>query len=187
MTEFLLGDFAPWFSVPAILGTTVFATKSALILFGGDADGEVGEGADGLDGDGTLKVLSITTIAAFCMGFGWLGLAAYRGTGLTEAVSMMIAVGGGLGMGYLMAWLLAALYRMQSSGNITMADSVGSEADVYLAVPPAREGRGEIQVQVDNRLRSYPAVTDDPDPIERHARVLIVAMNPDRTLTVAKL
>ena len=85
MTFFFTGP-AVWFGIPAVIGSALFLVRVVLMLVGGagldldfdtDHDGVV-EHADSSE---AFKVLSIQTLAAFAMGFGWGGLAAYRGSG----------------------------------------------------------------------------------------------------------
>lgn len=183
MVEWLFGGAAAWFSVPAILGTALFVLKGSATLIGGEA--EVDLDADAHGGD-AFKLLSVQTIAAFAMGFGWIGLAGYRGAEMGLGTSAVLAVGGGCGAAYAIAWAIAALYRLQSSGNVAIEDLMGREAQVELTVPPARTGRGELQAVVSGQACTYACVTDEAEPITRGVRVRVIGSNADNTLTVAR-
>lgn len=197
MDELLFGGMAPWFTIPALVGTTVFLFKGIASLMGGgdgdiDIDPDIGAMHGGNDhhhdaSADALKLISVQTLSAFALGFGWVGLAAYRGADLTGPMSLLVALGAGVGVGWLMAHLLRALYRIQSSGNIEAVDLVSREADIDVRVPAARRGVGQVRIVLDDRMRSHHAVTDDAADLERNARVMIVGVNADNTLTVTRL
>src|SRR5689334_25043112 len=91
----LLTGPALWFGVPALIGTALFLLRTVMILAGGHHGGDFHSGADfhgaghsadhSVDHDhdkqsaGAFKALSLQTITAFAMGFGWAGLAALNG------------------------------------------------------------------------------------------------------------
>src|SRR4051794_36534401 len=93
MQELFFGDNAAWYTVPALIGSVFFAFRIVMLLVGagahdigidlhGDVHADAGGDlhADGSHGDSShaFQVLSLQSIAAFFMGFGWAGLAAYR-------------------------------------------------------------------------------------------------------------
>jgi hypothetical protein len=122
-------------------------------------------------------------MASFMMGAGWGGLGAFRGSGLTLPVSLAIAAVCGVAMVWLLFWILRGIHELRSSGNITLADAVGHRAQVYVTIPPAGEGSGQVQIVVKERLRTLPAVSSGPE-MPRHARVRVIRANPDNTVVV---
>jgi hypothetical protein len=174
------GDQAWIFSVPALLGTAVFVLKLLLAMLGAD---------DGVDADfdteDAFSVVSTQSVAAFVMGAGWTGLGAYRGSELGFGWSLVLAGVGGLVMGALAAWLLKAVWEMQSSGNIDASDAVGKRAEVYVTVPARREGKGQVRVVINDSMVIYDAVTEG-EALDRSAPVLVTRENADGTLTVAR-
>ena len=96
MMEMFFGDNAGWFALPAFVGTAVFVIRIALLMVGhhgdsGDLHLDSGDAHHGDPGE-AFKALSIQSIAAFLMGFGWAALGAYRGSGLHWAASVAIGV-----------------------------------------------------------------------------------------------
>jgi hypothetical protein len=174
----------------AVVGGAVLALQFVFLLFGGDAEA----GADGADlhgadspgdggADGVLRLLSIRTVAAFVTFFGlvgWLGHSKGWGEG-TSLVAAMSA--GGLMMG-LVAWLFAALHRLQSSGNVDPAQAVGRTARVYLRIPGGHSGKGKITVSVQGRARQYEAETSGSE-LATGSDVLVVRMTSPGTFEVA--
>jgi len=182
MNELFFGSGALWFGVPALVGTAFFLGRMALMAVGGDADGF--DGADGLgDGDVALddsgdafEVLSLQTIAAFMMGFGWGGLGAFRGSGLP----LVVAVPVGVVFGILMVWLLARVLRfvmgLQSSGTMPLYHTLEATGTVYAQIPAAGEGTGEVRVVVGDRER-YVFATTAGEALPRNTEVRIVRVD----------
>lgn len=193
MLDLFLNGNAAWFGVPALVGTGVFALRLVLMFLGHtgldmghdgvlEAHTDVGDAHHG-DSTDAFKVLSLQSIAAFAMGFGWGGLGVLRGTDWNPALAVPVAVASGVAMVYLLAILLKAVYDMQSSGNIRIDDAVGTDGTVYVGVPEAGQGSGQVQVVVNGRQRIYNAVTDG-SALASNTRVRVVAANDDNSLTV---
>ncbi len=186
------------FTVPAVIGTAVFLVKLGLMALGadhGDMDADVDVdfgGGDDIDlghdvesGDSTaaFTLLSIQSVAAFLMGFGWGGVGGLIGFDWSFPMSLLLGVGFGTALVWLLGMLMKAMYDLQSSGNVNVRDAVGSEGVVYANVPARGDGRGQIRVVIDERARIYNAVSEG-DILETGSRVRVVRVNDDRTLTV---
>lgn len=187
MYEVLFGEHAAWFTVPAFIGTAVFLIRVVFMLMGDlgiDLHHDGGGEAHHIDPSEGFKILSVQSVAAFFMGFGWGGIGAYKGTGYELATSLAIAAGCGAAMMWILALALKAIYDLQTSGNIVAAQAVGAEATVYVNIPPAGEGHGQVQVIVDNRQRTYNAVSTGP-ALASQERVRVVGVNDPTTLSVA--
>ncbi len=190
MMELLFGNNAGWFAVPALVGTFVFVIRIGLLMVGhhgGDVHGDLhldsGDAHHGDPGE-AFKALSIQSIAAFLMGFGWFALGAYRGTGLHWVPSVVVGFVGGIAMVWLLGLLLKAMNDLQCSGNIDISRALGQEADVYVTVPARGEGRGQVRITLQQRMRICNAVTDG-EAIPTSTRVRITRVNDDNTLTVS--
>ncbi|HWB20981.1 MAG TPA: hypothetical protein VG711_11820 [Phycisphaerales bacterium] len=190
-----------WFGLPAVLGTLFFLLRMLLMLIGGagiELGGHLGDLHTDLHTDlhasdvhhaddpgDAFKILSFQSIAAFLMGFGWGGLAAIIGPHWDWPVSFVCALACGIGMVWILALLFQVLIEMQSSGNVNLKDAVGSEAHVYVSIPSAGEGRGQVRVVLNNTQRIVNAVSSGPS-IASNARVRVLNVNADNTITVAE-
>ncbi len=191
---------ALFFSIPAVLGTTVFLIRLGLMSIGGiaegvdgvdvdiDVDADVDLGADVDAGDSTqsFELLSVQSVAAFLMGFGWGGVGGLIGFDWSFPMSMLTGVAFGAGMVWLLGILMKAMYDLSSSGNINIQDAVGTEGTVYTNVPAKGDGRGQVRVVVNLRARIYNAVSDG-DAIVTSSSVRVVRVNEDHTLTVTSV
>jgi hypothetical protein len=178
MLNELLGGYAAWFTVPAVVGTLYFLVQLFLMNAGGDLDFDVdADGVHGHDAGGEIRVLSLQTISAFFMGAGWLGIAAYRLLDLEFGTSCLVASLGGAGAGWLIISMSKLVLKLQSSGNILIGDTMGLSGEVYVQVPAAGHGRGQVKLVVRNRLREYDAVQDGDAPLASGTRVKVMAVD----------
>jgi len=192
--DMFLSGQAAWFGVPALIGTAIFAIRMVLMLVGGHAGGldldhggadlHTGGDADAHDAAGAFKALSIQSIMAFAMGFGWAGLGALHGANQSLMISTLIGVGGGVLMCWLLFILLRGVYALQSSGNINLDAAIGREGDVYVTVPAKGQGRGQVRLVLSERQRIYNAESDG-EALPSQARCRVVRINEDNSVTVA--
>jgi hypothetical protein len=197
MFDLFFSDHAAWFAVPALIGTAFFTLRLVLMMLGlhhgGDLSVDVGHGdvhapsGGGVDHDtdssDAFRILSIQSIAAFAMGFGWGGLGGFRGADWTFAVSTVFGLGTGIGMWWLLALLLKALFDLQSSGTTAAEDTIGAEGDVYANIPEHGSGRGQVRVTVADRQRIYNAISSG-EALPSQTRIRVINVNEDNTLTV---
>ena len=172
---------APWFTVPALIGTGGYLVR--LVFGGGDDDGGADVAESGAVGDVTGTALSLQGLLAFLMGFGWGGLTCLRALEWSGPAS----VGGGVGTGLIFiamtVLVLRVARRLQSSGNISLGRLVGSEAEVYTAIPAAGKGLGRVRTVIDERERFVSATTSG-DGIAPRTRVTIEKVNGDNSVSV---
>ncbi len=141
-----------------------------------DADTDI-SGADDIFNDndisdaGGLRLVSFRTVVAFIAVGGWITYT--MNFFLPWYFSLIIGVIAGAAAAVGVAYLLKAILKFQSDGNRHMSFAVGAIADVYLTVPPLRNGSGKIHVVVQETLTECEAVTDSPDPIPTGARCVV--------------
>lgn len=185
MQDLFFAHNAGWFTLPAIVGTVFFAIRLILLSVGHGVEITTDLDIDPGHSDPTegFKVLSVQSVAAFMMGFGWAGLGALKGTGLTLGVSMGIGALGGAGMVWLAALLLKGVYDLERSGNFNLHSAVGNEGQVYSHIPQSGSGYGQVRLTVNGRMRFVKAASESGE-IATGARVRIVGISGDRTVRV---
>ena len=183
----------------AVIGGTILVLQTLLITMGAGSDGDVdvdpgdlhdGDLHDLHDGhshgaDSFLKIFSFKTLIAFVTFFGLGGLASAKG-GTAEAPSILVALAAGVLALFSVAYLMGAISRLQSKGNVDLKNAVGKAAKVYLQVPGERSGAGKVLVAVQGRKVEARAMTAGPS-IPTGAEVRIVGVNEADTLEVMLL
>ena len=216
MLNDFFADSAGWFTLPAVVGSFVFVLRLILMLVGGaghaggmdvdvDVDVDAADGDAGLETGGDahgdlhtggahpdpgqgMKILSIQSVAAFLMGFGWGGLGAYKGSDWSLPMAVLVGIVIGVAMMWFLAMMLKATYKLEASGNISLRDAIGLEGSVYVTIPASQEGYGQVAVIVRDHQRIYHAVTDstDHEEIPRNAQVRIVRAVDAQTVAVVR-
>lgn len=179
MMTTLFGDLAPWFTVPALLGTGFLAIQLLLGQLGGDGalDLDIDIDVESDHPGAEFGWLSLQSISAFLMGFGWMGFAAYRYLGLGFSGALIIGVLGGVAASWLVVWLIRSMLKLQHSGNVNIRQAVGLVGEVYVTVPEHGKGRGEVVLVINNTSHSYNAIQENTEghvPITTHTRVKVL-------------
>ncbi|QDV09772.1 hypothetical protein Poly30_53320 [Planctomycetes bacterium Poly30] len=165
----------------AVAGGAVLSIQMLLLFLGGDvADGEVD-----LDGDSDgVSFFSIRAVAAFLTFFGLIGMYGQQ-QGWSDALTAGSALGAGVGMMLVVAWLFSMQSRLHQEGNIQPAAAVGMGATVYLRIPGENSGKGKITVALQGRTSEFAAITEGPE-LPTGSDVTIVRMVNETTFEVAK-
>ncbi len=162
-----------------LAATVLLIAQIVLMLFG------LGDGGDvdiDLDGDGVpdvsvdasdgFNVFTLRGLTAFFAIGGWVGYT-LADDNITLAVILSL-VSGTIAL-LAMAFVMKALMKTRSDGNIDIAKSVGKTAEVYLTVPPAGKGYGKINLTLEERFVEINAQQKGEKPIPTGAQVKVVS------------
>jgi hypothetical protein len=188
MWEMLLTGPAAWFTVPALIGTVFFVLRMALLLVGSShalhvGDAHAGDGSHS-DSGHDFKLLSLQSVAAFLMGFGWGGVGALKGAGRPISAALVVGLLCGAGMVWLLGLLLRGIAGLHQSGTLDLGRAVGLPAEVYVSTSGA--AGGQVRFTIDGRQRICNARTLGEE-LASGTRVTIVGIDADHTLTIARL
>lgn len=199
-----LGVLKQIFYTVAVPATLILIIQSIMSLIGlGDMDADVGDAHDmgtgifgdhdGVDSnvldtdheiDGAFKFFTIRGIIAFFSIFGWTG--AVFANRVHPAMAVFIAfIAGEIAM-VVIGYLFYGMTRLQSSGNIQYNNCIGKSGEVYLTIPPTKQGRGKITLTVQERLIEVNAMTESTQPIKSGELVKVITMLPDHTAIVER-
>lgn len=180
------------FALIAIPSTLILLIQTVLLLIGMGGGGEADSGAldadgdiddvDGASGDG-LALFSIRGIVSMLAVMGWSGMALLE-TALPDIISILIAVALGIGMLFLMAYIMKWVSKLQVSGNIDVGNAVGKVAQVYLTIPPSGDGAGKVNITIQDKYCEFSAITTASQKIKTGAYVRVVAVDEVGTLVV---
>ncbi len=171
-----------------ILSTFILFLQIALMLVGFDHDihtGDVDMGGPA-DHPGGLHILSIRTVVAFFVGFGWTGVIALQNKlpmPIALALSMLV---GGAFMGAVF-FIMKTLHGLRHSGTLDYKNAIGKIGSVYLPIPGNRSGPGQVEVLVQGRLAIVQAYTNSKEKIPNHTKVKVVDVVDPQTLLVEPL
>ncbi len=192
------------FAYIALPATVILVLQTILLFFGigdGGVDTDVsdvgglgngdisGDAVDsefsGGDADG-LAVFSIRGIVAMlCIG-GWSGIV-FIDAGLSNLLSIILAVVLGISALFGMAFLMRFLTRLQSSGNIIVENAVGKIGKVYLTIPSQMKGSGKINITIQDTYTEFDAVTFDLSEIKTGETVYVESVDEVGRLIVRRI
>jgi len=129
-------------------------------------------------------VISFRTLVAAIAFFGIAGMAA-NAAGLSLPKQLVIAVVSGIGAMYLVYWLMSLLYGLGEDNTVRIDYAVGCEGKIVVAIPAGESARGKIQLDVQERLMEYEAVTAVSTGLPTGSRVVVVAVVGGGVLEVA--
>lgn len=191
----LFGQICLCFATPA---TIVLIVQIILSLIGlSDGGMELPDGADDAldmpddvddispaDLDG-FHIFTARTVISFFVAFGWMGVS-LANTNLGAVWSMLISLGFGLLVMFLVALLMYGIYRLQSDGTADNRNAIGTAGMVYLAIPAERTGRGKVNLMLQGSYVERDAVTDEEAPLPYGTEVVVVGISGENTLVVSR-
>ena len=191
-----------WFC--AIAGSAFFLLRMMFGIvggFGGETGHDVlGHGADlahatdahavsDVDTHGTeagFKLLSLTSIGAFIMLFGWVGLSMLKDFHLPAGLSFVLALAAGFLTMVFTAYLFKLILRLTSEGALyRIEDLVGQTGTIYQRIVPG--GKGKIQISLNGLLREVDAVSDEENELAHSTSVTVTKVVDHLTVCVRKI
>ena len=125
-----------------------------------------------------------STVAAFSMMFGLVGLDMLYYTNYGNILSFIFAIISGIFMAFISAKLIKLLYSLSWSGNDRPTSALFNTGTVYLTIPV--NGKGEIEVEVNGRLRVCDAISANNQELKTGEKIKVVNVDKDGVMTVEK-
>ena len=164
------------YGICALVGGVLFLIIMALMFIGIEFD------LDALaDGSGHV---SLHGISGFFTLFGLVGLY-LDSQGYGVLVSSMGGIGAGGVMFLAVSRIIMAMRNLESSGNITVDQTVGAKGSVYAEILPGESGA--VTIFIDERERRYDAVTDEPAGLKTGDLIEVKKVISGSLLKVTKL
>ena len=147
-------------------------------------DNEITEIPDdfGLEG---LRILTVKGIISFLVVFSWVGIV-LESVGAQLFITIPVSAVCGLATMLLLAFLMRAVMKLRSDGNIDTKNAIGTSGKVYLTIPPARSGEGKVQLLLQGSFVELGAVTDDETAIPTGSEIVVVGVSGQTDLVVRR-
>ena len=175
------------FALIALPSTVLIVIQTVLLLIGigGESDTDVDvDDVDGIDlPDDGLAIFSVRGILSMLCIMGWVAVALLE-TSLPAGVSIAIAIACGIATLIGMAYLMRAVNKLQSSGNIDVGNCIGKIGEVYIPVPAAGNGSGKVNLTVQEKFSEFTAITTSGDQLKTGTYVRVVAVSDAGVLVV---
>ncbi|HYF37506.1 MAG TPA: hypothetical protein VD994_19550 [Prosthecobacter sp.] len=180
-----LFDGGLFYWVIAIFASVVQALLMLSSVFGGNFDAdhaEIGTQA-GDDHSGGISLFSLRVLVAFFVGFGWAGVLGHR-FGMSHFSTAFSALAAGVIFMFLLFFTLRFLVSMKHDGTLRYANALGLDGYVYVTIPAARSGPGQVEIKLQGRLITAAAVTDAATPLTPRTPITVTAVEAANLLVV---
>ena len=174
------------FALVGIGSTVILVIQMAMMLFGlgDDSDADVDDvdvdDGDFGDGDG-LALFTVKGIVAMLCITGWTGVI-FLGTEMATALAYVLSFLCGFATLVVMAYVMKAMSKLQSSGNIEIGNAVGKVGQVY--IPIKQGGCGKVNITVQGQYSEFSAISTASETIPTGSYVRVVAVDEAGTLVV---
>lgn len=157
----------------AAISTLLFVIKLLLMFIGGDVDTDIDTGTDfhHINSGNAFVLLSVETVLAFLMGFGWAGLAVKNDWHGGNAFSMLIAAGFGFAMMVFMAFLMMQIKKLNKTPKYDIYDCIGTIGTAYTELKPERIG--QVQIVMAGQLKVLNAINKSKEIISSFSQIMV--------------
>ena len=182
MSEFLTIENIFW--TLAVFATVLYILKLAVFLIvGGDVELEA-------DFDSITEVetsftfLSVQSVLAFLMGFGWCGISAIMQFSVSTQIALLIALLCGFVCMFLSAWLMFSIKKLNKTVVTDINELIGKQGKAYTDIES--NGLGQIEINLNNKLSILAAVNIGEEKIEAFAPIKVEKVE-DKKIYVVKI
>lgn len=146
----------------AIITSLIFIIQMIMTFIGMDSNadfsGDFGDTSMTESTSMPFQLFTFRNFINFFLGFSWSYIIL---SNMIDSAVWIIVLSTFIGV-FIVAGVMLIFYllsKMTESGNIHINQTVGLTATVYIPIPGNRDGKGKIQVSVQNSVREYDAIT----------------------------
>ena len=175
----------------AIASSLIFIIETVLTFIGADVEMDMDTDFDmpdgGFEGDPSMNLYTFRNLVNFLLGMSWTAILLQEQIA-SKALLMIISFAVGALLVFAVMMLFKGLSKMQQRGNIDVYRSaVGCSGRVYLTVPAERKGAGKVQININNAVREYDALTDSEDDLKTGTSIKVTEVLDTNTLLVEEI
>ena len=175
----------------AIASSLIFIIETVLTFIGADVEMDMDTDFDiadgGFEGDPSMNLYTFRNLVNFLLGMSWTAILLNEQI-TSKALLMVIAFAVGAAIVFAVMMMFKGLSKMQQSGNINVFESaVGCSGKVYLTIPGERKGSGKVQININNSVREYDALTDSEDDLKTGTSITVTEVLDASTLLVEEI
>jgi hypothetical protein len=146
----------------AISTSLIFIVQMIMTFVGMDSNvdfsAEVGDSSVTELTSTPFQLFTFRNFINFFLGFSWSYIV-FDGLIDSKFWVILISVFVGIFLVLGVMFIFYGLSKMVESGNISIHQSVGLTATVYIPIQGNMEGKGKVQVSIQNSVREYDAIT----------------------------
>lgn len=162
----------------AIFATIIFTIK--LILFtitGGDGTEVSTDFTSEVDTDFSFNFLSVQSVLAFFMGFGWMGYAGIHQFKLSNWAAFGVAFAVGIAFLLGSAFLMFGVKKLEKNVKKDNSKALNQTGKAYTDFAP--KGSGQVEIDINEQLSVVDAVNNTEEEIKAFEMVKVVKVEND--------
>lgn len=182
-----LDDLLKTFWFVAIPTSLIFVIQTMMTFIGADSSDGLQANFDGDLGEieAPFQLFSLRNLINFLLGFSWTGISFY-----TSIANPSLLIGLSLGIGVLFVYLffiiIKQIQKLAEDNSFNIKNTLNKIAEVYLAIPENKKGKGKIIISVNGAFHELEAMTEN-SKIESGAVVKVVKIENKHLLIVEKI
>ncbi|SEG60623.1 Membrane protein implicated in regulation of membrane protease activity [Halpernia humi] len=169
----------------AAFASLIFIFQTILTLLGthsGDLSTDFD--ADTNHFDAPFVLFTFRNLINFLLGFGWTGVAFYGKYSDTLVVIFAAVVG--IIFVAMFFFIIKQMLKLQEDNSFKIENTLGKTAQVYMNIPPHKNGIGKIQMSIKGSFHELEAVTEESETIFASEMVKVVKVE-NQILIVEKI
>ena len=182
MPEFVSIENVLW--TIALFSTVLFMLK--LVIFavvGGDMELDID--FDSItEAETSFGFLSVQSILAFFMAFGWCGWASFNYLNIGSKLAITIAIITGLFFMWFSAWLMFNIKKLNKKIVIDINELIGKTGKAYTSFEPKEEGK--IEITLNNKLSILDAINLSDEKINSFSEIKVEKIE-DKKIYIVKI
>lgn len=130
------------------LPVSIFFGLQTIMTFIGLGGAETDADTDGGDsGNMPFELFTLRNLINFLLGFSWTGISLYH---KIENKTILIGVAVIIGIAFVAVFffLIKQILKLSEDNSFKIEDALNKTADVYLAIPENKSGKGKVQISV---------------------------------------
>ncbi|WP_053955009.1 hypothetical protein [Inediibacterium massiliense] len=190
LTQMLVFDKIYWYL--AIPFTVLLVIQLIGTFAGIGSEDDFDSGEDGLDigedGDceSGFQVFTIKNFITFFSVFGWAGLT-FSHAGLGQFTTIVLSTILGIFILFIVSSLFYFTTKLTDNGTMNMQRAKGVTGEVYIPIPPKRNGVGKVNVTFEGAFRELDAMTDEEDVVPTGTMIVVKDIIGNSILLVEKV
>lgn len=181
-----LDTFLKVYWITAGTASLIFIIQMILTFVGMDS----GDGFDTDTGgdthiEGPFQLFSIRNLIHFFLGFGWGGVC-FSETFSSKVLISICALLTGVLFVVLFFFIIKQFLKLNKDNSFKIENTLGNTADVYLAIPSEKSGKGKIQISVKGAFHEIDAMTEG-EKIPTGGKAKVISIIDNQTVLVTNL
>ena len=134
------------------------------------------------ESDASFNFLTIESISAFFMCFGWICWLCLKHLQYSAKISALIAFAFGIVGMFFFAWLICQFKKLEQVSNPSYEELINKTGKAYMNFAP--KGNAKIQIEFNAKLATLDAINDSDEEIKTFENIKVVRVENNQIYIV---